>query len=81
MKDATADILRSDAKRAAEEGRTIFAPMLNTPNEPPQPGAVTSWAEMIEAVENEGWELSHWRVSIDPKARPFAYPLFRRNAH
>ena len=82
IKDAKADILRTQAARAVEEGRTVFAPMLNTPKTQPRiSSSVSGWAEMIEAVEGEGWELTQWTVMTDIRNSPQAYPLFRRRAN
>jgi len=82
IKDAKADILRTQAARAVEEGRTVFAPMLNTPKTQPRiSSSIAGWAEMMEAVEGEGWELTHWSVAADGHGRPQAYPLFRRRAN
>jgi|tagenome__1003787_1003787.scaffolds.fasta_scaffold14879705_1 hypothetical protein len=78
IKNAKSDMLGTEAKRAWEEGRSVFAPMLNTPmTQSSLSGSVSGWAEMIEAVEREGWQLTHWSVSTDSKGRPQAYPLFR----
>jgi hypothetical protein len=79
IKDAKQNMLSTEAKRAVEEGRTVFAPMLNTPmSQHTMSGSVAGWAEMIEAVEREGWTLANWSVAHDAKGRPQAYPLFRR---
>lgn len=81
IKDAKANMLSTEAARAREEGRAVFAPMLNTPitqsSSMQTSGAVSGWAEMIEAVEAEGWTMVHWSVAADQKGRPQAYPLFR----
>ena len=82
IKDAKADMLRTQAARAVEEGRTVFVPMLNTPaTQPKISSSVSGWAEMIEAVEGEGWVLTHWAATTDAQRRPQAYPLFRRSAN
>ncbi len=79
IKQAKENTLRSEAQRAAEQGRSVFAPRLNTPaTHHGMSGAVSGWAEMIEAVESCGWRLAEWSVATDPKGRPEAYPLFRR---
>lgn len=78
MKQAKADSLADEAARARREGRTVFAPMLNTPaSHHGMTGAVPGWAEMIEAVEAQGWALYFWSIGQDNKGRPQAYPLFR----
>ncbi|MGH3356605.1 MAG: hypothetical protein ACRDOJ_11960 [Nocardioidaceae bacterium] len=79
IKQAKSDSLRQEAQRTREQGRTVFAPRLNTPmSQHNLSGAISGWAEMIEAVESCGWRLAEWAVSTDPKGRPEAYPLFRR---
>jgi hypothetical protein len=83
FKGARNAVLSGEARRAVEEGRTVFAPMLNVPitqqYSATVSGAVTGWAEMIESIEAEGWRLEHWAIGQDMKGRPQAYPLFRRN--
>jgi hypothetical protein len=79
IKDTKAQNLGTEAKRAVEQGRTVFAPKLNTPmSQHNMSGAIAGWAEMVEAVEAQGWRLDQWSVAIDNKGRPEAYPLFRR---
>lgn len=77
LKDAKTNALATEARRAREEGRRYFAPMLNTPtSHSGMTGAVGGWAEMIEGVEAEGWTLTQWAIGQDTKGRPQAYPLF-----
>jgi hypothetical protein len=79
IKDTKASGLRGEAERAMKEGRSIFAPKLNTPmTHGGLSGSIPGWAEMIEAVEGVGWRLDAWSVSTDQRGRPEAYPLFRR---
>jgi hypothetical protein len=79
IKDAKQDTLATQARRAIEEGRTVFVPMLNTPMfASAMSGPVPGWAEMVEAVETQGWHLEHWAIGQDKQGRPQAYPLFRR---
>lgn len=79
IKDAKANTIGNDATRAYSEGRTVFAPRLNTPATAAGfSGPVSGWAEMIEAVEAAGWTLTQWAATDDHKGRPVAYPLFRR---
>jgi hypothetical protein len=79
VKDTRAAILRIEAERALQQGRSIYAPMLNTTVTHELPGSVSGWAGMIEAIEDAGWQLCHWSVSLDFQGRPQAYPLFRRS--
>ncbi|WP_036453699.1 hypothetical protein [Mycolicibacterium smegmatis] len=79
IKDAKANMLREEAQRAIQQGRTVFVAMLNTPiTHHTMSGSVAGWAEMIESVEACGWHLADWSVAMDAKGRPQAYPLFRR---
>lgn len=79
IKDAKVSTLISEAQRAIEEGRHVFAPMLNTPmTQTSMSGSVAGWAEMIEGVEGCGWALVHWAIGEDKSGKPQAYPLFRR---
>lgn len=79
IKQMKQDMLAEDARRAVEQGRTIFAPRLNIPaSQNTISGPVAGWAEMLEGIESQGWRLDHWAVAIDEKGRPEAYPLFRR---
>jgi hypothetical protein len=82
VKDTRAAMLRIEAERAVQQGRSIYAPMLNTTISTSVnqelPGSVSGWADMIEAIEDAGWRLGHWTVALDFQGRPQAYPLFRR---
>ncbi len=79
IKDAKANSLLVEAQRAISEGRTVFAPRLNTPTTSAGfSGSVPGWAEMIESVESCGWVLTHWAIAHDERHRPGAYPIFRR---
>jgi hypothetical protein len=79
IKQAKVDEMTKEATRAVEEGRTVFAPKLNTPiTQHGFTGSIAGWAEMIEAIESAGWALTDWAVALDSKGRPEAYPLFRR---
>jgi len=78
IKDAKANVVATEAARAREEGRTVFAPRLNAGStNAGMTGSVSGWAEMIESIEAAGWALYHWSVSVDQKGRAEAYPLFR----
>jgi len=82
IKDSTADMLRQEAARAVAEGRTVFTAFLNTPmTQTKLSSSIAGWAEMIEAVEGEGWELTQWTAATDSVNRSLAYPLFRRRAN
>ncbi|WBQ03832.1 hypothetical protein [Kribbella sp. CA-293567] len=81
MKDAKATALGQAAAKARDEGRPIFAAMLNSPA---THGGISSevedWSQMIAAVEAEGWFLANWTAASDNKGKPQAYPVFRRTA-
>lgn len=79
IKDMKANVVSTEAARAITEGRTVYAPMLNTPaTQSGTSGSVSGWAEMIESIEACGWRLDQWAIAQDSKGRPQAYPLFRR---
>jgi hypothetical protein len=79
FKDTKVQNLATEAQRAVDEGRRVFAPRLNTPGtHHNMSGSIAGWAEMVEGVEECGWRLAEWAVCVDSKGRPEAYPLFRR---
>jgi hypothetical protein len=48
-----------EARRAYQEGRTVFVSRLRSKQEKANAWAVPEAAELIEDIEREGWELSH----------------------
>lgn len=73
------NIVATDARKAIEDGRQVFAAMFNTPAmRLGLSGSIDDWSMMIDVIEAEGWHLDHWAVSLDRRGRPQAYPLFRR---
>lgn len=78
VKDTRAAVLRIEAERALQQGHWIFTPTLTTTVGHDTSGSISNWAEMIEAVEDAGWQLYHWSASLDIHGNPQAYPLFRR---
>lgn len=77
FKDAKANMVAQDARKARQAGRQVFAAMLNTPfTQHTMSGEIADWAIMIEAIEAEGWQLTHWAIGMDTKGRPQAYPVF-----
>jgi hypothetical protein len=79
LKDAKANLLGQEARKAVEAGDALFTPFLNTPSsQPGMTGNIRDWSLMIQAVEAEGWRLDQWTVAADNKGRAQAYPLFRR---
>lgn len=80
FKDAKSDALATEARKAADAGRTVFTPRLNLPSSHHNmSGDIDTWSLMVQAVETEGWALTHWTVGVDEKGRGEAYPLFRRS--
>jgi len=78
VRDTKVQMVVNDARRAYTEGRYVFVARLNSSTRlKSTSGSVGDWAEMIEAVEAEGWALAEWTVGGGPKL-PSAYPLFRR---
>ena len=66
IKDAKRDALGKEAAKAREEGRRYFTPKLNTPmTQHGLSGSIAGWAEMLEAIEDAGWELTSWAVAHD----------------
>jgi hypothetical protein len=64
IKDAKRNMVREEAKRAIDEGRTVYAPRLNTPaTHGHLSGSIPGWAEMIEEIETAGWVMTNWSVA------------------
>lgn len=80
VKDAKADMVAKDARKALDAGRAVFAARLNMPSSQAggMSGAIDDWGVMIEAIEAEGWALTHWSTASDAKGRAEAHPVFRR---
>jgi hypothetical protein len=79
IKDAKANTLGAEARKAFEDGDWYFAPRLNSPATAHQlSGNIGDWAMMLEAIAKAGWVLQHWSVAQDKPGRPEAYPLFVR---
>jgi hypothetical protein len=74
-----ADTLGKDAARALQQGRTTFVARINVPViNSGMSQSVSGAAEMIEAVEAEGWLYQDMSWTQDAKGRPEGYFLFRR---
>jgi len=79
IKEAKAQAVAQDARKAWEAGRSVFTPILNVPaTHPGMSGAVDDIALMVEAITGVGWRLHTWAVASDAKGRPQAMPLFMR---
>lgn len=75
VKEAKADVLGQHAARAITEGRTVFVANLNMGMfQVDVNGPIGGWAEMIEAVERQGWFLQSLSM-IDSKS---GVALFRK---
>jgi hypothetical protein len=78
IKDTKAQSMQVEAKRALEEGRTVFVCRVNTPmTHHTMSGSMPGFAEQIEAVESLGWRLEHASFTQDSKSRPEGYFVFR----
>lgn len=62
FKDAKSDSMASHAKRAAAEGRKVFVAQFRgaVSHSPKLSRPVADVAEMIEAVEEEGWRVDQF---------------------
>jgi hypothetical protein len=78
IKDTKAQARQDEAKRALEEGRTVYVCRINTPvTHHTMSGSMPGFAEQIEAVESLGWRLEHASFTQDAKSRPEGYFVFR----
>ncbi len=79
IKDAKANLMGQEARKAIEAGDLVFTPFLNAPA---SVGGVSTnirdWALVVQSIEEAGWRLDHWTVAADNKGKAQAYPLFRR---
>ena len=58
IKDQKIDSLAVEARRAVDEGRMFFTPMLNTPmTQHKLSGSVSGWSGMLEVIEQRGRTL------------------------
>ncbi|WP_326806047.1 hypothetical protein OIE49_36545 [Streptomyces sp. NBC_01788] len=69
IKDAKADMIRQDAERAINEGRTVFVCRINQGfMQGNMSGSLSGVAEQIEAVEALGWQLDQANFAHDSAA-------------
>jgi hypothetical protein len=74
-----ADFACTDAERAADEGRTVFVYRYNVPfSNSNFSGSVGGAAQVIEAIERQGWTLTHLAYDERQSANGSALMLFRR---
>jgi hypothetical protein len=78
IKKAKADSLASDAKRALDEGHTVFVAQLrgSVSHSPTLSRPIPGVAEMIESVESLGWRLNQF-TSVPYKDNMTTVCLFR----
>ncbi|MFC0623790.1 hypothetical protein [Kribbella deserti] len=79
IRNTKANDLAASAAKARDNGQVVFAALLNLPRtQPDLSSEIGDWSAMIEAVQNEGWQLTQWTVGQDNKGRPQAFPVFHR---
>ncbi|MGW7001589.1 hypothetical protein ACWGCW_01840 [Streptomyces sp. NPDC054933] len=79
IKDAKAEAISKDAKRAIDEGRTVFVCRVNQGVlQSNWSGPLSGVAEQIEAIEAHGWQLDQASFSHDHKNHASAFLIFRR---
>ena len=83
MKKSKISSIRTDAQRAASEGRTIFlARYWDEVMKFQGTGSISGASEAIELVEAEGWHLEDIAYSwVDRKNRGITIMVFRRKAN
>lgn len=79
IRQAKADKMGEDAKRALEEGRTVFIAQFrgDISHSPALTRPIAGVAESIESVEAEGWHLDQF-TSVPYKDNMTVVCLFRR---
>lgn len=79
IKEAKANNMAGDAKRAAEEGRTVFVAQFRgaVSHSPSLSRPIGGVAEMIEAVEAEGWRVDQF-TAFPYKDNMTVAVMFRR---
>jgi hypothetical protein len=79
MNTLKGDTFGKDATKAREQGRTVFVARLVVRGDINAMSlSVSDAAEMIEAVEAQGWACHDMSWTQDGKGRPEGYFLFRR---
>jgi hypothetical protein len=82
MKEAKADSMRQPAARAMEEGRRVLVVRIQTRfwSAGAFSGPMDDTAEMIEAIEDQGWLLDQMSYVMKKNDKPEGIYLFRRPA-
>lgn len=80
MKKAKSDAMGDDARRAREEGRTVFIAQFRgaISHSPALTLPIAGAAESIEGVEAEGWRIDQF-TSVPYKDNMTVVCLFRRD--
>lgn len=81
IKQAKGDSMADDARRAVAEGRSVFIAQFRgaMSHSPALSRPIAGIAEMIEAVEAEGWRVDQF-TSVPYKDNMTVTCLFRRTA-
>ena len=79
IKDSKSNSMASDAKRSYDEGHTVFIAQFRGAlgHSPSLSRPIAGVAEMIEAVEKQGWQLEQF-TSVPYKDNMTVVGLFRR---
>ena len=82
MKEAKADTMRQHAGRAMQEGRQVLVVRIQTRfwSAGAFSGPMDDTAEMIEAIEGQGWHLDQMSYVMKKNDKPEGIYLFRRPA-
>jgi hypothetical protein len=77
--EVDANQLKIDAKAAFDNGRRYFTPALVTTYFGlGRSRGMDDWSYFIRLIEDEGWKLEHWEVSVPTTAAAIAFPVFVR---
>ncbi|GAA2516758.1 hypothetical protein [Winogradskya humida] len=78
IKDAKAEALAKEARKAIEDGRRVHVVRINVGMTQQQlSGSLAGFAEQIEAVEDAGWVMHDMSFGNDKQGKPEGYFLFR----
>lgn len=71
------DAFANEARKAHEAGLAVFTTRLAVPRVVHKRQGHAAWAEIITAIEGEGWRLEQWVVTGKGNDAE-AFPVFRR---
>lgn len=78
IKDAKVEAMTKEAKRALDEGRTVFVCRINQGmTQVNVSGSLSGVAEQIEAIESLGWQLDQANFAHDHRDHASAFLIFR----